>query len=112
MALNTFSELQGDVIPVCFNNPGEDRTIYKGSTLRTFTNLQHNTLAQNNVVTEQEQKQSAVTKYDLRNVLQQAKPVLNESSHAKFAQLLRDSLDAFSKDEWNIRHLVQYKNQV
>ena len=48
LAFNTLSELQEDAIPACIINPGEDRMVYKGSTLGTFTILQDDTFAQNN----------------------------------------------------------------
>ena len=102
LAFNTLSELQEDAIPARIINPGEDQTIYKGSTLGTFTILQDDTFAQNNVAIQSKQKHTAITKYDLKSILHQAKPVMNESSHAKFAQLLRDFSVVFSKDEWDI----------
>ena len=46
------SEFQEDGIPAPFN-PGEHRTISKGSTLGTFTILEADTAAQNHVVLEQ-----------------------------------------------------------
>ena len=58
-------------------------------------------LALSNVLTHQEHKRNTITKYDLKSVLYQAKPVLNESSHSKFAQLLRDFLVVFCKEEWD-----------
>ena len=102
LVLNTFSELQEDAIPERIINSGEDRMNYKGSTLGTFTLLQDDTFAQDNVAYQSKQKHTAITKYDLGCVLHQAKPVMNESSHAKFAQLLRDFSVVFSKDEWHI----------
>ena len=65
--------------------------IYKGSTpLETFTILQNDTFAQNNVAIQPEQKHTAITNYDLKSNLHQVKVVLNESSHAKTEQLLPD----------------------
>ena len=114
LAFNTLSGLQEDAIPVRIINPGEDRMIYKGSTLGTFTILQEDTFAQNNVASQSKQKHTAITKYDLKSILHQVKPVMNESSHAKFAQLLRDFSVVFSKDEWDIGKcdLVQHRIQV
>ena len=114
LVFNTLSEFQEDGFPARIINPGEEQRIYKVSTLATFTNLEANTLAQINVAFEQEQKESATTKYDARRVLHQAKPVLNESSHATFAQLLRDFPVVFSKNEKDIRkcYLVKQRNQT
>ena len=114
MAFNTLSEFQEDAIPARIINPGEDQTIYKGSILGTFTILQDDMFAQNNVANQSKQKHTAITKYDLKNILHQAKPVMNESSHAKLAQLLRDSSVVFSKDERDMgkRDLVQHRIQV
>ena len=114
LAFNTLSELQEDAIPARIINPGEDRMIYKGSTLGTFNILQDDTFAQNNVASQSKQKHTAITKYDLKSILHQAKPVMNESSHAKFAQLLRDFSVVFPKDEWDIGKcdLVQHRIQV
>ena len=55
-----------------------------------------------------------MTKYDLKSILHQPKPVMSESSHAKFAQLLREFSVVFSKHEWDIgkRDLVQHRIQV
>ena len=58
-------------------------------------------VALSNVLTHQEHKRNTITKYDLKSVLYQAKPVLNESSHSKFAQLLRDFSVVFCKEEWD-----------
>ena len=57
---------------------------------------------------------TAITRYDLKSVLHQAKQVRIENSHAKIAQLLRDFSVVFSKDEKNIgkRDLVKHKLQV
>ena len=114
LAFNTLTELQDDAIPARIINPGENRMIYKGSTLGTFTIVQDDTFAQNNVAIQSKQKHSAITKYDLKSVLHQAKPVMNESSHAKFAQLLREFSVVFSKDDWDIGKcdLVQHRIQV
>ena len=43
--LSTLSERQEDAIPARIINPGEDRTIYEGSTIETFTMLEADTLA-------------------------------------------------------------------
>ena len=99
LAFNTLPELQEDAIPACIINPGEDCMIYKGSTLGTFTILQHDAFAQSNVVNQSKQKHTATTKYDLKCILHQVKPVMNASSLAKFAQLLREFSVVFSKDE-------------
>ena len=113
LGFNTLSEFQKDASPERLIIPGEDRMIYKSSTLGTFNFLEDNTFAQNNVAIQSKQK-NTVTKYDLKSILQQAKPVMNGSSHAKFAQLLRDVSVLFSKDEWDIGKcdLVQHKVQV
>ena len=102
MSFNTFSELQEDAIPARIINPGNDRMIYKGSTLGTFTNLQDDSFNQNKAPIQLKQKHTAITKHDLKSILHQAKPVMNESSHAKFAQQLRDFSVVFSKDERDI----------
>ena len=114
LAFNTPSELQEDAILALIINPGDDCMIYKGSTLRTFIILQDDTFTQNNVAIQSKQKYTAITKYDLKSILHQAKPVMNESSHAKFAQLLRDFSVVFSIDEWDIGKcdLVQHQIQV
>ena len=91
LAFNNLSELQEDAIPIRIINPGEDRLIYKGSTLETFTILLDNTFAQNNVVFQPKHKHTAITRYHLKSVLHQVKPVLNGSSHATSVQLLRDN---------------------
>ena len=102
LAFNTLSELQKDAIPAPIINPGEDQMMYRGSTLGTFTILLGETFAQNNVALQSKQKHTAITKYDLKNVLHQWKPALIESSQATFAQLLRDFSVVFSEDGWNI----------
>ena len=114
LAFNTLSEFQEDAIPARIINPGEDRMIYIGSTLGTFTILQDDTFAQNNLAIHSQQKHTAITKYYLESILHQAKPVMNESSHAKFAQLLCDFSVVFSKDEWDIGKcdLVQHRIQI
>ena len=114
LAFNTLSELQEKAIPACIINPGEDRMIYQGSSLGTFTILQYDTFAHNNVAIQSKQKHTAITEYDLRSILHQAKPVIKENSHAKFAQLLRDFPVVFSNDEWDIGicDLVQHRIQV
>ena len=114
LAFNTLSELQEDAIPARIINPGEDRMIYEGSALGTFTILQDDMFAQNNVASQSKQKHTAITEYDLKSILHQAKPVLNKSSHAKFAQLPRDFSVVFSKDEWDIGKCdrVQHRIQV
>ena len=114
LAFNTLSELQEDAISARVINPGEDRMIYIGSTLGTFTILRNDTFAQNNVATQSKQKHTAITKYDLKSILHQAKPGMNESSHAKFAQLLRDFSVVFSQDEWDIGKcdFVQHRIQI
>ena len=114
LAFNTLSELQEDAIPVRIVNPGEDRMIYKGSTLGTFTILQDDTFAQNNVASQSKQKHTAMTKYGLKSILHQAKPAMSESSHAKFAQLLHDFSVVSSKYEWNIGKcdLLQHRIHV
>ena len=45
LAFNTLSELQEDAIPTRIINSGEDRMIYKGSTIGTFTILHDDTFA-------------------------------------------------------------------
>ena len=115
LVFNTLSTIQEDAMSAGIINPGEDRTIYQSSTLRTFTIQGADTLAQNNVAIEQKQKRSAVTKYNLRSVLHQATRVLIESSrYAKFAQLLRDFSVVLSRNERNIAKsdLVQHRIQV
>ena len=114
LAFKTLFELQGDALPAGIINPGKDRIIYQGSTLGTFTILQDDTFTQNNVAIQSKQKHTTITKYDLKSVLHQAKPVMNESSHAKFAQLLRDFSVVFSKDEWDLgkSDLVQHRIQI
>ena len=61
-AFNTISEIQEDAIPALINNLGEDRTIYKGSTLGTFTILQEDTFAENSKGSQPNQKHTAITK--------------------------------------------------
>ena len=114
LAFNTLSELRENAIPARNINPEEDRMIYKGLTLGTFTILQDDTFAHNHVAIQSKQKHTAITKYDLKSILHQTKPVLNESSHAKFAQLLRDFSIVFSKDEWDTGKcdLVQHRIQI
>ena len=114
LAINTLTELQEDAVPARIINPGEDRMIYISSTLGRFTVLQDDTFAQNNIVIHSKPKHTALTKYDLESIFHEAKPVMHESSHAKFLQLLRDFSVVFSKDEWDIGKcdLVQHRNQV
>ena len=78
LAFNTLSELQEDAIPARIINPGDNRMIYKGSTLGTSckTILQDDTFTQNNVAIQSKQKHTAITKYDLKSILHQAKPVM------------------------------------
>ena len=114
LAFNTLSELQEYAIPTRIINPGEDLMIYKGSTLGTFTFLQEDTFAQNKVAIQSKQKHTAISKYDLKSIFHQAKPVMNESCHAKFAHLLRDFSVVFSEDERDVGkcNLVKHKVQV
>ena len=114
LAFNTLPELQEDAIPARINNPGKDRMIYKGSTIGTFTILHDDTFVQNKVAIESKQKYTAITRYDIKSILHQAKPVIIDSSHANFAQLLRDFSVVFSKDERDIGEcdLVQHPIQV
>ena len=114
LVFNTLYQIRNDDFPARIINPGEDRVIYKGSTLGTFTLLQDDMFAQNNVAIQSEQKHTAITEYDIKSILHQAKPVLNESSHAKLSQLFRDFSIVFSKDEWDIGKCdpVQHRIQV
>ena len=114
LASNTLSEFQEDAIAARINNPGDDCMIYKGSALGIFTILQDNTFPQNNVASQSKQKHTALTKYDLKNIHHQATPVMNESSHAKFAKLFRDFSNVSSKAEWDIGKCdhVQHRIQV
>ena len=52
LAFNTLSELQENSTPARIFNPGEDQMIYKATIFGTFTNLEADTLAQNNVANE------------------------------------------------------------
>ena len=104
LPFNTFSELQEDCIPARIINSAENRMIYQGSTLGAFTILQNSTFAQKIIAIQSKQKHTAITIYDLKSILNQAKVVLNESSHAKIAQLLRKVSVVFSKDEWDIEN--------
>ena len=61
LAFNTLSEQQEEAIPKRNINPGEDRMIYKSSTLGTFTILQDDTFAQNNVAILSKDKHTAIT---------------------------------------------------
>ena len=114
LPLNTLSELQEYAIPAPTINHGEDRMIYKGPTLGTFTFLQDDTFTHNKVAIQSKQKHTAISKYDLKSIFHQAKRVMNESSHAKLAQLLRDFSVVFSEDEWDVGkcNLAKQKNQV
>ena len=76
---NTLSELQEDAIPArIIIRYHEDCMIYKGSTLGTLTILQEDTFLQNNVAIQSNQKQTAITKNDLKSIIHQAKPVTIE----------------------------------
>ena len=114
LVFNTLSELPEDAIPARIIDPGQHRMIYKGSTLETVTMLQNNTFAQVNVAIQSKQKHTAITKYDLKSILHQEMPVMNEIFHATLEQLLRDFSVVVSKDEWHIgkRDLVQHRIQV
>ena len=114
MAFNAHSEHQEYGVPARIINLGEGWTIYKSSTLGTITILQVDTLSQDNAAIEDKQKHSGITKYDIKSVLQQAKAVLNEICHAKFAQGNRDFWVVFSKDESDIRicDLVNHRMQA
>ena len=73
-----------------------------------------NILAQSNVAIQPKQRLTTITKYDLKSVSYQAKLLLNQCSHATFAQLLRVFSVVSSQNEWDIRkcYLVKHKVQV
>ena len=78
----SFSKLQENAIQSHFIKPGKWQKINIFSTLGTVTNMLNNTLTQNTVGTTLEQKPTAITKSDLKNLLRSATPVLDESSRA------------------------------
>ena len=103
-----------EMIPARLINPVEDVTIYKGTTLGTFSVVgQEEIAAMNRVLADLPNgpKGSTPDKYDVKEVLKETKSSLDPEIHAKFAQLLRTFPDVFSKTEWDVGKcdLVQHK---
>ena len=92
---NTLSELQEDALSARNKSPGEDQPICRGSIIVTSTILRANTLALNNLASDQKLEHSAITKCDFKSFLYQAKPTLIENSIAKVEQSLRDFSNVF-----------------
>ena len=62
--------------------------------------------------TQEERKRTAIANHDLKSVFYQAKPVLNESYHAIYVQLLRDFSVVFSEDEWGMGKCALVRKRI
>ena len=103
------SYTSGKCHTVPYHPPRKGSRNLQNSTFETIKILQNDMLGLSNVTNHQEPKPTLITKYDLKIVLSQAKPVLNESSFSKFAQLLRCFSVVFSKKSWTFGHAISCK---
>ena len=110
LAFSTLCE-SGEMIPARLLNPVEDVTVYKGTSLGSFSVVgSAETAAMNRIIADllDNPQGQLPDKYDVKEVIKQT---LNPQIHAQFAQLLRTFSDVFSKSEWHVGKcdLVQHK---
>ena len=94
---------------VPYHSPRKGSRTLQNSTLETIKILQNDMLGLSKVMTHQEPKRTLITKYDLKSVLSQAEPVLNESSFSKFAQLFRCFSVVLCKKSWTLGNAISCK---
>ena len=111
-----FSSLceSGEIIPARLINPVEDVTVYKCTSLGSFSAVGYAEIAALNRVFADlpDTPQGQVPdKYDVKEVLKQTQSSMDPQIRAQFAQLRRTFSEVFSKSEWDIGKcdLVQHK---
>ena len=114
--LLAFSSLceSGEMVTARLINPVEDVTVYKGTSLGSFSAVGSAEIAaMNRVIADlPDHPQGQVPdKYDVKEVIKPTQSSMDPQIRAQFAQLLRTFSDVFSKSEWSIGKcdLVQHK---
>ena len=102
------------MIPARLINPVEDITVYKGTSLGSFSVVGSAEIAaMNRVIADlpAHPQGQVPDKYDVKEVIKQTQSSMDPQIRAQFAQLLRTFSDVFSKSEWDIGKcdLVQHK---
>ena len=117
--LLAFSSLceSGEMIPARLINPLEDVTVYKGTSLGSFSVVGSAEIAaMNRVIADlPDQPQGQVTdKYDVKEVIKQTQSSMDPLIRAQLVQLLRTFSYVFSQSEWDIGKcdLVQHNIDV
>ena len=105
--LLAFSSLceYGEMIPARLSNPVEDVTVYKGTSLGSFSVVGSAEMAaMNRVIADlpDDPQGQVPDKYDIKEVMKQIQSSMDPQIRAQFAQLLRTFSDVFSKSEWDI----------
>ena len=93
------------MIPASLTNPVEDLTVYKGTSLGSFSVVGSAEIAaMNRVIADlPDHPQGQVPdKYDVKEVIKQTQSSTDPQIPAQFAQLLRAFSDVFSKSEWDL----------
>ena len=114
--LFAFSSLceSGEIIPDRLINLVEDVTVYKRTSLGSFSVAGSSEIAARNRVTADlpDHPQGQVPdQYDVREATKQTQSSMDPQIRAQLAQLLRTFSDVFSKSEWDMGKcdLVQHK---
>ena len=117
--LLAFSSLceSGEMIPARLINPVEDITVYKGTSLGSFSVVGSAEIAaMNRVIADlpAHPQGQVPDKYDVKEVIKQTQSSMDPQIRAQFAQLLRTFSDVFSKSEWDLGKcdLVQHKIEL
>ena len=117
--LLAFSSLceSGEIIPARLINPVEVKTVYKGTSLGSFSAVGSAEIAaMNRVIADLPDNQPGQVpdKYDVKEVLKQTQSSMDPQIRAQFVQPLRTFSEVFSKSEWNIGKcdLVQHKIDI
>ena len=114
--LLAFSSLResGEMVPARLTNPVEDVSVYKGTSLGSFSVVgSAGRAAINRVIVDlPDNPQGQVPdKYDVKEVIKRTQSSMDPQIRAQFAHLLRTLSDLFSKSEWDIGKcdLVQHQ---
>ena len=115
--LLAFSSLceSGEVIPARLINPVEDVTIYKGTSLGSFSAVGSAEIAAMNraIADLPDNRQSQFPdKYDVKEVLKETQFSMDSQIRAQLAQLLRTFFEVFSKSEWDIGKCDLLQNKI
>ena len=98
MVFSSLSE-SGEIIPARLINPVEDVTVYKGTSLGSFSAVGYaEKAAMNRVIADLPDNPQAQVpdKYDVKEVLKQTQSSMDPQIRAQFAQLLRTFSEMFS----------------